>query len=160
MANLDRPKGFECYGEPLRVNPYESGSACYPGDLVAIAADGQVDPVAAGAEILGVCLSYASAAGAVIMVADHPDQLISAQGDEAELDAQTDIGQCCDILATAGNSTYKTSRQEVDSSSVGSAAQLQILRISTRQGNAGGANAEVVCRIHEHQLGGIVGAVV
>lgn len=153
MANSDYPKGFEIHGECKRVGVYESGSACYPGDLVNLASDGQVDPAAAGGIILGLCLSYASASGSPILVADHPDQLISAQGDETEIDAQTDIGNMCDHLGTAGSSTYKTSRQEVDSSTIAAtAAGLQILRIEPVAGNALGTNCKVVCRINEHAL--------
>lgn len=155
MANLDRPRGFECKGKPLRVNAYESGSACYPGDLVNLASDGQVDPAAAGGLILGVCLSYASGAGVEILVADHPDQLIVGQVAASEVDAQTDVGNTVDILATAGNSSYRASRQEVDGSSLsGSAtAQLRILGISGRPNNALGEFVEVVCAINEHQFG-------
>jgi len=154
MANLDRPRGFAPHGKVLRSRPYQAGSACYPGDLVTLASDGEVDPVATGGEILGLCLTYASAQGQEVLVADHPDQLIAGQADETELDLQTDVGNMCDIVATAGNSTYKTSRQEVDSSSVGSgAAQLQILGIERRPNNALGEFVEVVCRINEHQFG-------
>jgi hypothetical protein len=154
MANPDLPKGFELWGNAVRINEYESGSACYPGDLVNLASDGQVDPASTGGIILGVCLSYASAAGVKIMVADHPDQLVACQADETEIDVQTDIGNMCDHVATAGNSTYKTSRHELDSSTVGtSAAGLQILRIEPVSGNALGTNVKVVCRINEHALG-------
>lgn len=155
MANLDMPRGFDVKGVPLRVNKYEAGSACYPGDLVTMASDGQVDPVTAGVEILGVCMTYASAAGAVVIVADHPDQLIVGQVESTQVDAQTDIGNVADITATAGNSTYKTSRQEVDGASLaaGSSAQLQILGIVDSPNNALGGFVDVVCRINEHQFG-------
>jgi hypothetical protein len=160
LANLDRPRGFVCYPGPIRVNAYEAGSACYPGDLVALASDGQVDPAAAGALILGVCLSYASAAGEKILVADDPQQMVSVQADETEIDAQTDIGNNCDIVATAADSTYKTSRQELDSSDVKTgSAQLQILRLEPSIKNAFGANATVICRINEHQFGNAVAGV-
>lgn len=153
MANPDRPRGFQPHGELKRVGVYESGSACYPGDLVALASDGQVDPVATGDNpMIGVCLSYASAAGAEILVADDPDQLFVGQGDETELDAQTDVGQTCDVTATAGSSTYKTSRHEIDSSTIGSSKQLMILGIERRPDNALGAQADVIVRINKHQL--------
>jgi hypothetical protein len=153
MANADRPRGFAPYGKLVRASEYEAGSACYPGDIVALASDGQVDPVSTGDnKALGVCLSYAAAAGDKILVADHPDQLFVGQADETELDAQTDIGQTCDITATGGNSTYKTSRMEVDSSTVGSSKQLIILGIERRPDNALGAQADVIVRINKHQL--------
>lgn len=155
MANVDRPRGFECKGKPLRVNAYESGSACYPGDLVTLASDGQVDPATAGSLVLGVCLSYCSASGQECLVADHPDQLIVGQVAAGQIDAQTDLGNCADITATAGNSTYKMSRQVVDGSSQsGSAtAQLRILDYTRRAKNDLGSYVEVVCAINEHQFG-------
>lgn len=153
MANADRPRGFEPFGEIKSVGVYESGSACYPGDMVALASDGQVDPVAAGATILGCCLSYASAAGARVLVADHPEQRFIVQADETEVDAQTDIGNNCDITATGGSSTYKTSRQELDSSTIAaSAAQLTILDIEQRPNNAFGGFVDVIVRVNEHQV--------
>lgn len=154
MANGDYPRGFECVGEPIRVSVYESGSECFPGDLLNLASDGQVDPAAAGGIILGVCLSYASASGVKVLVADHPDQIISGQADETEVDVQSDIGNMCDHLGTAGNSTYKTSRQEIDSSTIGtSAAGLMIIGLDRQVGNAFGAQAKVICKINEHRLG-------
>ncbi len=153
MANADRPRGAACKGKPLRINAYEAGSACYPGDFVSIASDGQVDPTAAGGKILGVCMSYASAAGAEVLVADHPDQLVVVQASSTEVDAQTDIGNNADIVANSPSTTYKTSRQELDSSTLGtSAAQLCIIGIESRPDNALGANVDVICRINEHQL--------
>ena len=154
MANSDYPRGFECVGEPVRVGVYESGSACYPGDLLNLASDGQVDPAAAGGIILGVCLSYASASGVKVLVADDPSQVISGQADETEVDAQTDIGNMCDHLGTGGNSTYLTSRQEIDSSTIGtSAAGLMIIGLDRQVGNAFGAQSKVICRINEHRYG-------
>jgi hypothetical protein len=153
MANADRPRGFAPYGKIKSANTYEAGAACYPGDLVSLASDGQVDPTAAGATILGCCLSYASAAGAKVLVSDDPEQRYVVQADETEVDAQTDIGNNCDITATAGNSTYKTSRQELDSSTIGtSAAQLTILDIEQRPDNAFGGFVDVIVRINEHQV--------
>lgn len=153
MANLDRPKGFEPYGKLQHVGVYESGSACYPGDMVALASDGQVDPATAGNPVLGLCLSYASAAGQQIAVADDPNQQFVAQGDETEFDVQSDIGNMCDLLATAGSTAYKTSRQELDSStSSASQATFQILSLERGTGNSFGTNAQVMVRVNEHQL--------
>jgi hypothetical protein len=154
MANLDRPRGFELYGSALRVRPYVAGSACYPGDLVSIASDGKVDPCAAGTIVLGVCMSYAAADLDEVLVADHPDQLIVGQAAAAEIDAQTDVGNCADIVAGSPDTTYKTSRQEIDGASLAtSTCQLLILGVERRPNNALGANVAVVCKINEHQLG-------
>jgi hypothetical protein len=153
MANLDRPNGFHPYGPVKQVAVMEAGSACYPGDMVALAADGQVDPVATGAKILGCALDYAAAAGDKVLVSIDPSQLYSVQADETEVDAQTDIGNNCDITATAGNSTYKQSRQELDSSTIGTAAaQLTILGLDPSVNNAFGAQSRILVRINESQL--------
>jgi hypothetical protein len=153
MANADRPKGFWPHGKVLRASEYEAGSACYPGDFVSLASDGQVDPTSAGATILGLCLSYASAAGQKVLVCDDPEQRYEGQADESEIDAQTDVGNNCDITATGGSSTYKTSRQEIDSSTIGtSSAQLTILGLVPASGNAFGEFAKVIVRVNEHQV--------
>lgn len=155
MANLDRPKGFEPKGDVLRENSYEAGSACYPGDLLTLASDGQVDPATAGSIILGVCMSYQATAGQPVLVADHPDQLICGQVASTQIDAQTDIGNTMDILATAGSSAYKLSRQEADASTQSSSAtaQLRLLSVEPQVGNAFGDNVDCVFAINEHQFG-------
>jgi hypothetical protein len=153
MANSDTPKGFWPHGRVLRTTVAEAGSACYPGDFVSLASDGQVDPTSAGATIYGLCLSYASAAGQDVLLSTDPEQLYAAQGDETEFTAQTVIGNNCDILATAGSSTYKTSRQEIDSSTIGtSAAQVTIVGLEKVAGNGFGTNAKVIVRVNEHQV--------
>jgi hypothetical protein len=152
MANFDRPRGFQPYGSLLRSSLYQAGSTVYPGDFVRLASDGQVDAAAAGETLIGVALQYATV-GQDVMVSDDPDQRYVAQADEAELDAQTDVGQSVDIVATAGNSTYKTSRQEIDSSTAGtSSGQLLILALNTRPDLTGGANMEAICKINELQF--------
>lgn len=154
MANKDRPRGFRPYGRILQKAVFVAGAAIYPGDLVSISSDGKVDPAAAGAVILGAALNYAAADGDKVMVSISPDQLYVAQADEADIDAQTDIGNVCDHLATAGNSTYKQSRMEIDSSLIGTggAQGLVIMEIHPGQGNAGGAQCDVVVKINQHQL--------
>lgn len=153
MANLDRPRGFVPKGKVQQAIKAQAGSTIYPGEFVSLASDGQWDATAAGAVVGGLALQYAAAAGDYLMVSIAPDQLYLGQADESELDAQTDIGNCCDIVATAGNSTYKAARQEIDSSTVaGSSAQLIIMDINPRPGNAAGEFAEVVVKINEHQF--------
>lgn len=153
MANVDRPSGFRVYGPLLQKTPYESGAAIYPGDAVKLSADGQIDPASATDALLGVALEYASAAGVKIMVADHPDQKFIVQASGAEVNAQTDIGNTAELLATAGNSTYRQSRMELDSSGLGtSSQQLLILGVQSRPDNALGTNVDCVVKINEHQL--------
>jgi hypothetical protein len=154
MANKDMPRGFRPVGEVKQVVVMKSGSACYPGDFVTLADDGQVDPSAAAADILGLCLDYASGAGVKVRVSCAPEQLYEGQADEAEINEQTDIGQTVDILGTSGSSTYKTSRQEIDSSSIGASQQLVILGLNPTVDNALGAQAKVIVKINQHQAFG------
>lgn len=143
-------KGFDIHGECLRSTPYVAGGTIYPGDLVNLGSAGTVAAATAGQVLLGLSLSY-GVSGDTISVADHPDQLISGEGDETELTAQTLVGNNADHVATTGNTTYKSSKQELDSSTAtNSQAGLQILRLEPSSGNAFGTNARVVCRINEH----------
>ena len=155
MANRDRPKGFSPHGKIISANVYEAGSTIAPGEFVRMASDGQLDAVAAGETILGLSLGYATV-GQAILVSDAPEQRYVGQADETELDAQTDIGNNCDVVATADNTTYKTSRMEIDSSTVtAGAAQLTILGLEQRPDNAFGEFASVIVRIAEHQITGV-----
>jgi hypothetical protein len=154
MANADRPRGFRPYGKVKQIAIMESGSACYPGDFVTLASDGQVDPAAAAADILGLCLTYASGSGQKVQVSVDPSQLYVGQCDTNAIDVQTDMGQTCDILGTAGDSTYKQSRQEVAGGSIGSSQQLVLLSLSPSTNNEFGTNAEVIVKINQNQAFG------
>lgn len=153
MANADRPRGFAPYGTVRQTVKFQAGSTIAPGEFVALASDGQVDAAGAGATILGLALNYATANQDVMVIVD-PDQLYVGQADETEIDAQTDVGNLCDIVATADNTTYKAARMEIDSSTIGtgSGGQLVILGIEARPDNAFGAQVDVICKINEHQL--------
>lgn len=154
MANGDRPSGFEAYGKVGQIAVFEAGSVVNAGEFVSLASDGQVDASAAGATILGLCLDYGAAAGDKVRVIVDPNQLYVGQADETELDAQTDIGNLCDIVATADDTTYRASRMEIDSSTVGTGGggQLVIMGLAPESGNAFGAQAKIIVKINEHQL--------
>ncbi len=158
MANRDEPQGFRPKGEPLRMNKYIASAAIYPGDAVALAS-GKVAPYSSGAA-LGVAASYAAADGDACMVYDAPDQLYIVQADETEVDAQADIGLQYAIVATAGNSAYRVSRQELDSSTGAADADkpLTLLAIEERPDNALGAQVDCIVKITRHQLADVEGA--
>ena len=126
----------------------------YPDDLVTLNSSGLVVAAAASQDLLGAARGFAAASGDQISVADHPDQQFVIQADETEIDAQTDVGQNANILATAGNSTYKVSRMELDSSTIASDSTLplRILGIEAAVDNAFGAQAKCIVRINRHQL--------
>lgn len=160
MANKDRARGFEPHGSLLRQEPYVAGAEVFPGDAVVLSDDGKVDPATSAASpILGVALTYAAADGDEVMVADHPDQQLIVQADGSDIDAQTDIGNNALILSTAGDSTYRVSRQELDSSTLSAVATtsgsypLRVMRVDARPDNEAGAQVDVVVAINNHQLG-------
>jgi hypothetical protein len=152
MANADRPSGLRPVGKIRRVQSMVAGATCYPGDALQLKSDGKCDPAAAGETIFGVALSYATD-GQNILVSTDPEQLYAVQCDGSAIDAQTDIGNNVDLLATAGDSTYKVSRMEVDTSTVAAgAAQCTIMEVERRVGNAFGDLVDVIVRINEHQV--------
>lgn len=168
MANADLPKGFRPYGQLLHVGIYVAAGTVYPGDMVKQEAGAsnttqlrtRVVVVANGDAAIGVALNYA-AAGSIVRVADDPMQLFAAQGDGSDYDENADLGTNAGVVATAGDSTYKVSRQEVDTSDINTTATLtlKILGVVPRADgkNALGANVDLICKINNHQLGSHTG---
>ena len=156
MANADTPMGFRPYGEVKQAMVLVAGSEIFKGDAIRLASDGQIDAVTAGTTIMGVALQYAAAAGDSCLCSVHPDQLYVGQCDETEFDNANDVGLVGDIVATAGSSTYKISRHEVDSSTLntGGTAQVTVLGLVPRSDNAVGGFADVIFKINEHQVFG------
>ncbi len=153
MANADRPRGFAPYGAIKSANIYVAGSTVYPGEMVELNSDGMVDTSdAAGGALLGCSLAYATV-GQDILVSDAREQRYVVQADETEIASQDLIGNVCDLVLTAGNSTYKAARQELDSSNAATTdGPLVIVGIERRPDNAFGANVDVIVMINENQL--------
>lgn len=154
MANADRPRGFEPIG-PHKLKSYVASEDIKRGEFVKLAADGKVAVASAGDTLLGLCMSRSKADGDRVMVCDDPQQRYVGQADGSEIDAQTDIGNLCDILATADSgSPYNASRQEIDSSTIGTGTggQLVICDVQRRPDNAAGAQADVIVRVNEDQV--------
>lgn len=161
MANLDRPRGFEPVGKVTRQNVYVADAAIYPGDVVERTATGKVQPIADGAvgtQIVGVAMSYAAADGDDVIVSDDPNQLYRVQADGSDIDAQTDLGTNYDILATAGNSTYKISRMELDSDTgaTTAATPLILVRVEAAPDNALGAQVDCIVKLNMHVYEGAI----
>jgi len=157
MANSDRPRGAEVAGRVMRASKYIAGGIIYPGDFVHLEDDGKVDAAAAAESLIGVALSYASADGEEVIVSDHPDQRYIVQGNEDDIDAQTDIGLNYDIVATAGDSSYKISRHELDTTSgdTTNTLQLKLLDVVDSPVNALGEFVDCVVKINNHILGNV-----
>lgn len=162
MANDDRPRGAEPHGKCLRTTRYVADAEVFPGDFVEMTNAGKVQPLASATStpILGVALSYAAADGDDVSVADHPEQLFMVQSDDAtEPAAQTAVGLNYDVVITAGNSTYKISRMELDGSSGVNTIDtpLRLIDVERRPDNDFGANADCVVRINMHRLASTAG---
>lgn len=168
MANSDLPRGFRPYHDLKNVGIYVAGGTIYPGDAVKFETGASnttqkrarvVAGAAAGA-LCGVAMNYA-VSGDIVRVADDPMQLFVGQADGAEFDANEDLGLNAPLVATAGDSTYKVSRMEVDSSDLATTAtdEFKIMGIVSRQDgkNAFGANVELILKINNHQLSGGTG---
>lgn len=153
MANPDRPQGARPVGDS-KAREYTAGAAVYPGDFVHMETDGLVDPAAVSEALLGVAISYASASGEKVLVVDDPDQEFIVQADGSDIDAATDVNLNYNIVATAGDSSYKVSRQELDSSSgaTDSTLPLRLIGVGRRIDNALGAQVECRVVINNHQL--------
>lgn len=162
MANPDRKRGLQPYGEILRSQPYQTAGIVYPGDIVRMDNAGKV--VAASADTspnIGVAAEYA-ASGEEVMVWDDPEQMFVCQADSGGSIsiAQTNAGLNYQIVATTGSTAYRQSRQELDASAgaTDSNLPLRMLAISPAVDNAAGVNAKVVVVLNNHQRkAGVVG---
>jgi len=175
MANRDAPSGARPLrhltgGNAFRMNPYSvdasSTPAIFVGDFVALAADGNVSPAAAGARLLGVVGAIAgdydnltrrylpaSTAGTV-WVYDDPDIVFAIQEDsDSSTLAATSVGARADHIAGTGSTTTSISGHEIDSSDLATDdGGLRLLGKVDRADNAYGANCEWQVVIMEHEF--------
>lgn len=164
MSNLARLNGgMKPIGVLRRANVYQSAGAVYPGDPVSLTSAGQVQSAAASSALVGVALSYASASGLDVMVADHPDQEFSIECSvSGGVASQTAMNLNYNIVSGSPNTTYKLSGATLDDSSgVASTSTLPLkaLRLEKRDNNAFGINADVIVIINNHSLKGGTGTV-
>jgi hypothetical protein len=146
-----------------------SSDAIYQNDPVIMAATGEIE-VGAAAEVLlgslnGVFYTDATtskptwanhlnasntATDIVGFVSDDPYERFEVQS--AGTVAQTNIGNCADIVYAAGDSANYVSKVEISGTMAATAAQLKIIGVSKDPENdeLGAANANVVVTINEH----------
>lgn len=164
MANVDRPSGFKPYGPVLRLRRYRAAEALRQGDAVnrvggSTETDGKssVEMADASEALIGVAAHYVAAAGDDVLVWDHPDQEFEVQADGSDINNGVDIGLNYDLLATVGSG--QISAHELDSSTGATTATLplKILRLKPAIDNALGAQAKVIVKINNHQLGSHTG---
>jgi hypothetical protein len=180
MANKDAAFGLRPIGkvgqnrDAQGLSEYSiaaSSAAIYQNDPVIMAATGEIEVGAAGDVLLGSLNgvfytdastskpTYANhleasntATDIVGFVADDPYERFEIQS--AGTVAQTNIGNCADIVYAAGATPNYISKVEISGTMAATAAQLKIIGVSKDPDNneLGAANANVVVTIAEHFL--------
>ena len=177
MANADAAFGFvpvrHMSGNAPRTNQYTitSGLAenIFTGDLCILTADGVVTPhTATEVNNIGVFAgcSYTASDGSYVYseywpsgtvatdiiayVYDDPYTVFKVQS--AGSPAQTNIGNCADVVAGAGSTTTGQSGFEISGTMAAGAATCKILALVDSPENAFGANAVMEVLINEHLL--------
>ena len=177
MANVDAAFGFvpvrHMSGYAPRANKYTitSGLAenIFSGDAVILAADGTLQPAGATeVNVIGVFagVSYTASDGSyvyseywpsgttatdiVAYVYDDPYTVFKVQS--AGSPAQTNIGNCADIVAGAGSTLTGQSGFEISGTMAATAAQCKIIALHDSPENAFGANAVMEVLLNEHLL--------
>ena len=177
MANIDaafglNPVGSISGGANQKLNEYKIASneanAIFQGDMVQ-PDSGNIQQAGTGTTNIGVfwgCKvedattnkptfknnSAAGGNGAVAdaFVYDDPHQVFEVQGDGAS--AQSDVMQTADVVVGTGSTTTGVSAMELDSSDIGTGANLMIIGFSGKTGRSeiGSANAVYKVLINEH----------
>ena len=177
MANVDAAFGFvpirHLSGNAPRANKYTitSGLAenIFTGDLCIITADGVVTPhTATETNNIGVFagVSYTASDGSYVYsqywpsgttgtniiayIYDDPFTVYKVQS--AGTPAQTNIGNCADVVAGAGSTTTGISGFEISVTIANSAATCKIVALHDNPNNAFGTNAVMEVLINEHLL--------
>ena len=180
MANKDAAFGLKPIGKVGRnrdnggLSEYDiaaSASAIYFNDPVEMASTGTITVAAATDVLLGSLNgvfftdattskpTYANhlnasntATDIVGFISDDPYERFEIQS--AGTPAQTNIGNCADIVYAAGSSPDYVSGVEISGTMANSAAQLKIIGVSKDPDNdeLGSANTNLVVTINEHFL--------
>jgi len=180
MANKDAAFGLKATGKVGQnrdnqgLSEYSiaaSATAIYQWDPVEMLASGTIGVAAAGDVLLGslngVFYTDAStskptwanhleasntATDIVGFVADDPYERFEIQS--AGTVAQTNIGNCADIVYAAGATPNYISKVEISGTMAATAAQLKTIGVSKDPDNSelGAANANVIVTIAEHFL--------
>ena len=177
MANADAAFGFvpvrHMSGNAPRANKYTITSTLaeniFTGDLCIITSDGVLTPhtatevnnigVFAGVSYTASDGSYvysqywptgttATNIGAYIYV--EPYTVFKCQS--AGSPAQTNVGNCCDVVAGAGSTTTGQSGFELSGTMAAGTASCKIMALYDAPDNAFGANAVMEVLINEHLL--------
>lgn len=123
MANTDAPRGFinpksKTGGSPSVRQYPKTAAIIYPGDIVVFDGSGNVASGTTGAEAtevpMGVAATYQAAADSYVLVYDDlVNTSFEVQVDDNSITA-ADIGTLIDVLYTAGDTTRKTSKHQLN----------------------------------------------
>tara|TARA_R100000995_G_scaffold65175_2_gene34248 strand:- start:1157 stop:1708 length:552 start_codon:yes stop_codon:yes gene_type:complete len=177
MANVDAAFGLvpvrTMSGFAPRANKYTITSTLaeniFTGDLCIITADGVLTPhTATEVNNIGVFggVSYTASDGSYVYsqywasgttgtniiayIYDDPYTVFKVQS--AGTTAQTNIGNCADMVAGAGSTVTGQSGFEISGTMANSAATAKIIALHDAPDNAFGANAVMEVLINEHLL--------
>jgi len=177
MANADTPRGLwpirHLSGGTIRAEEFTIISTLaeniFKGDLVNIAASGGIEPNGATeVNAIGVFqgVHYKDSAGESkfsnywpsgtvgteikAMVIADPWVVFGIQSTTGGAPAVTNIGNCADIVANAGDTATGISRFELSGTMAATAAQCKILGLVQEEGNAWGEHALLEVLINEH----------
>ena len=177
MANADAAFGFvpvrHMSGNAPRANKYTITSTLaetiFTGDLCIITSDGVLTPhTATEVNNIGVFagVSYTASDGSyvysqywptgttatniVAYIYDDPYTVFKCQS--AGSPAQTNVGNCCDVVAGAGSTTTGQSGFELSGTMAAGTASCKIMALYDAPDNAFGANAVMEVLINEHLL--------
>jgi hypothetical protein len=180
MANKDAAFGLKPIGkvgqngDNAGLSEYSiaaSASAIYFNDPVEMASTGTITVAAAGDALLGSLngvfftdatsskptfanhLDASNTATDIVgFVSDDPYQRFEIQS--AGTPAQTNIGNCADIVYAAGSSPNYVSGVEISGTMAATTAQLKIIGVSRDPENneLGSANTNLIVTINEHFL--------
>ena len=160
-------------GNAPRANKYTITSTLaeniFTGDLCIITSDGVVTPhTATEVNNIGVFagVSYTASDGSYVFsqywasgttatnivayIYDDPYTVFKCQS--AGSPAQTNIGNCCDVVAGAGSTTTGQSGFELSGTMAAGTATCKILALFDSPENAFGANAVMEVVLNEHLL--------
>jgi len=178
MANVDAAFGFvpirHMSGNAPRTNKYTIASGLaeniFKGDMVIVVAAGTITPhTATETNNIGVFdgCSYTASDGSYVYseywpsgtvatdiiayVYDDPYTVFKAQS--AGTPAQTNIMNCCDVVAGAGSTLTGQSGFELSGTMAAGIASCKIVALYDAPDNAFGANAIMEVTINEHLLG-------
>ena len=175
MANIDAPRGFwplkHVMGGTIRANKTRIASTLandiYKGDMVKLVAGGGVELVTAGDRVLGLFdgVQFTASDGSFVYskrwdtgrvatdiiasVYDDPNIVFGVQSAGSTVEA--DIGNLGDVVATAGDATTKSSRQELNGSTAATIATFRVLDKIDTPNNAWGTNVDLQVVASEHQ---------